>query len=384
MTASNNLANSVGSTALATVNITAQSAAQAATTLYTPASDGLFTIDYYAKVTTAATTSSTLGVFSIISTDTDSNVITSVGQSTQQNSLTTGFISGSITVYAKAATPIQYSLAYASSGATAMQYELRVVVAGTTAPSSTGTVSSFNGRTGAVTPATGDYLAVPTGGLTGATAATRYVGGTTSGAPTTGTFAVGDYIVDQTGKIYVCTTAGTPGTWTQVGSTNATQLQGTNISVTAPTSNQVLQYNSGTSSWTPTTFSGGAPGTIVSSFLTAIKFSTGSNQNITSISLTAGTWIVTIQTYIPGNSTVWDFWIGPNSASITGSYGGSSCGPGTTASPAFSYSYPITLASTTTVYFNGIAPGTSGIGLAYQSNNGSASNATGMFAVKMA
>ena len=38
-----------------------------------------------------------------------------------------------------------------------MQYELRVVVAGTIAPSVTGTVSSFNGRTGAVTPASGDY-----------------------------------------------------------------------------------------------------------------------------------------------------------------------------------------------------------------------------------
>ena len=38
-----------------------------------------------------------------------------------------------------------------------MQYELHVVVAGTIAPSSTGTVSSFNGRTGAVTPASGDY-----------------------------------------------------------------------------------------------------------------------------------------------------------------------------------------------------------------------------------
>jgi len=104
-------------------------------------------------------------VFSVISTDTDSNVVTSVGQSTQQNSLTTGFISGSITVYAKASTPIQYSLAYASSGATAMQYELRVVVAGTTAPSSTGTVSSFNGRTGAVTPGSSDYTAAQVGAL---------------------------------------------------------------------------------------------------------------------------------------------------------------------------------------------------------------------------
>ena len=53
-----------------------------------------------------------------------------------------------------------------------------------------------------------------TTGLTGATTATRYVGGTANGAPTSGTFAVGDFIVDQTGTIWVCTTAGTPGTWT--------------------------------------------------------------------------------------------------------------------------------------------------------------------------
>lgn len=55
-------------------------------------------------------------------------------------------------------------------------------------------------------------------GLTGATAATRYVGGTASGAPASGTFAVGDFVIDQTGKLWVCTTAGTPGTWTQIGS----------------------------------------------------------------------------------------------------------------------------------------------------------------------
>lgn len=54
-------------------------------------------------------------------------------------------------------------------------------------------------------------------GLTGAIAATRYVGGTTSGAPVAGTFAVGDFIIDETGKVYICTVAGTPGTWTQSG-----------------------------------------------------------------------------------------------------------------------------------------------------------------------
>lgn len=50
-------------------------------------------------------------------------------------------------------------------------------------------------------------------GLTGASAASRYAGGTASGAPGSGTFAVGDYIVDQTGTFWVCTGAGTPGTW---------------------------------------------------------------------------------------------------------------------------------------------------------------------------
>jgi hypothetical protein len=47
----------------------------------------------------------------------------------------------------------------------------------------------------------------------GATAATRYVGGTASGPPSAGTFAVGDFVVDHTGKMWICTVAGTPGTW---------------------------------------------------------------------------------------------------------------------------------------------------------------------------
>lgn len=50
-------------------------------------------------------------------------------------------------------------------------------------------------------------------GLTGAVAASRYVGGTASGAPTTGTFVVGDFVIDRTGKIWINTVAGSPGTW---------------------------------------------------------------------------------------------------------------------------------------------------------------------------
>ncbi len=61
------------------------------------------------------------------------------------------------------------------------------------------------------------YLPLALHGPTGATAATRYAGGTTTGAPASGTFAKGDYVVAQDGAIWVCTVAGTPGTWINVG-----------------------------------------------------------------------------------------------------------------------------------------------------------------------
>jgi hypothetical protein len=53
-------------------------------------------------------------------------------------------------------------------------------------------------------------------GSTGATAASRYAGATTSGHPTSGTFATGDFVVDQTGALWICTDPGTPGTWAEV------------------------------------------------------------------------------------------------------------------------------------------------------------------------
>lgn len=56
----------------------------------------------------------------------------------------------------------------------------------------------------------------------GAVAATRYVGGTTSGAPTTGTFVVGDFAVAQNGHLFVCTVGGNPGTWADAGASGTT------------------------------------------------------------------------------------------------------------------------------------------------------------------
>lgn len=54
-------------------------------------------------------------------------------------------------------------------------------------------------------------------GLTGAISSSRYVGATNSGAPTTGTFGVGDFVIARDGNLWICTTAGSPGTWTNAG-----------------------------------------------------------------------------------------------------------------------------------------------------------------------
>jgi hypothetical protein len=68
---------------------------------------------------------------------------------------------------------------------------------------------------------------------TGASAPTRYVGGTASGAPAAGSFAKGDFVVDQTGNVWVCTVAGAPGTW--VGAASGTDSTKVPLTQTART-----------------------------------------------------------------------------------------------------------------------------------------------------
>jgi len=90
-------------------------------------------------------------------------------------------------------------------------------------------------------------------GLTGATAASRWVGATASGAPASGTFVVGDFVIDQTGNVWVCTTGGSPGTWQPVGGARGimaapvtTSSAGTATSTTTETFDAVLgtyQFN---------------------------------------------------------------------------------------------------------------------------------------------
>jgi hypothetical protein len=58
-------------------------------------------------------------------------------------------------------------------------------------------------------------------GIFGATQPSRYLGATASGPPTVGSFAVGDFAVDQSGAIWICITAGigTAAVWTNKTST---------------------------------------------------------------------------------------------------------------------------------------------------------------------
>jgi hypothetical protein len=120
----------------ATVDLTGQSAAIAATTLYAvPASGaGLYRISFYAKITTPASATSNLGGtsgFQVTFTDpSDSTVptvnVTDVAGQPLGNNTTTTVDAGSVVIAAKASTNIQYAFDYSSSGLTAMVYKLSI------------------------------------------------------------------------------------------------------------------------------------------------------------------------------------------------------------------------------------------------------------------
>lgn len=81
-------------------------------------------------------------------------------------------------------------------------------------------VISAHGTTASLTWDDNNFLAaqrITSNGLAGSTAASRYVGATTSGAPGSGTYNTGDFVIDRTGLVWVCTAGGSPGTWVQAG-----------------------------------------------------------------------------------------------------------------------------------------------------------------------
>lgn len=115
---------------IVTVDLTAQSAAIAATTLISAPATGMYRISWSATITTAGTTSvlgGTNGFQIVYTSPTDSVAKTTVSglSVTSAANTTATAVGGSITVYAKTGTNIQYSYDYTSTG-TAMVYELHI------------------------------------------------------------------------------------------------------------------------------------------------------------------------------------------------------------------------------------------------------------------
>lgn len=125
---------------VAVVSLTGQAAAIATTALYTPSVVSRFRISWCAKVTTPATTTSSLGPLTIYITDQDYTSLTipmphfsglsgglkGGGASSGGNGLNTTMLG--LPAMVTAVGSIFYSFGYASAGATAMQYELSIIV----------------------------------------------------------------------------------------------------------------------------------------------------------------------------------------------------------------------------------------------------------------
>lgn len=124
-----------------------------------------------------------------------------------------------------------------------------------------GAVSSVFGRTGAVVATSGDYVAaqvtnaadtssasvqsftanveapaLEASGLTGTNAPAYFAGATNSGAPTTGTWTRGSFIVDLSGAGWICTATGTPGTWVGISGAGVSSFNGRTGAVVPATS----------------------------------------------------------------------------------------------------------------------------------------------------
>lgn len=131
----------VGSPVVAVQNLTGLAAVKAATTLFTPAVTGLFRISCVLKITTAATTSCTLGGAGgvvVTYTDGDGSLALSQTMGMRNNAGAAGInattnstatqINGDMYLYAKAGVSVTFTAGYASTGATSMVYSCHMRV----------------------------------------------------------------------------------------------------------------------------------------------------------------------------------------------------------------------------------------------------------------
>lgn len=124
-------------------------------------------------------------------------------------------------------------------------------------------------------------------GLTGATVASRYVGATASGSPASGTFAVGDFVIDHTGVVWVCTTAGTPGTWTSAAALALPLTGGTMSGAIAMGSHKITGLTNGSGAQDAAAY-GQLPAAGGPSYLhVPVSYGTGSTFTTTSATMAA-------------------------------------------------------------------------------------------------
>jgi hypothetical protein len=114
------------STVVSAVTITAKSASISATSFpRTVLSAGLYRIGYFARVTTAATTSSSL---TVTIAGVNGGVACSVAGAAMTGNTTSTVQSGNIYIQSDNSTALTYATTYASSGATAMVYGVWMTV----------------------------------------------------------------------------------------------------------------------------------------------------------------------------------------------------------------------------------------------------------------
>lgn len=86
---------------------------------------GLYRATYYARITTAATTNSSLTV--TFSWTDHTQAVSAAGAAITGNTVTT-LQTGTVLLYSDPASPITYATTYATSGATPMEYQLYVTL----------------------------------------------------------------------------------------------------------------------------------------------------------------------------------------------------------------------------------------------------------------
>lgn len=112
---------------LRSVTVTGQSAAIGTTAIPTGAlAAGLYRVSWYARITTAASVSSSLTI--TIGWTESGNVLSKPGTALTGNTTGTLESGGLPLIRIDASTPVTYATAYASTGGTAMQYRLDVVL----------------------------------------------------------------------------------------------------------------------------------------------------------------------------------------------------------------------------------------------------------------